>query len=61
MGQTPVKLRYCGRRRLGEERENVRFALGKLLLTQLVQIQADLMGRALNWMNKTKWHLVVGL
>ena len=43
-----VQISDGGRRRRGEQREDVRFALRQALVTQIREIQTDPMGRSMN-------------
>lgn len=54
--ETAMKIGHVSRSRLSEHRQNVCFALGQPALAQVIQVKANSMGSAMDWMNKSKRH-----
>ena len=53
VGKTVMEIGNFRRRRMREHREDVRLALRQSALAQVIEIKADPVCRAVNWMNKT--------
>ena len=54
--EAAMEVGHFRRRAMGEQRQNVRFALGQPGFAQSIKVEPDPVRCPVNWMNEMQWH-----